>query len=664
MLDKKYIFNSSIKLLKEAALSLDNYSLLNKIEELEKDYNVEDEDVTLPLLASTLLFSEGLTDNNYLYDMVEQEVLKNNDPFNLFYNENGVLLVDKTDNNTHNSLDYIDVDNIALYDNNFKDMVWDKVLKDTMDSIHNKSFVNDYLYQMVDLDNCMYDSSYLRELDPDFNFTDTELSLIDRITAYRYDTLIENCNNIDELEFMIKNLCDSSYSTTNAIDDNNSLYTNGKLDLSKLIIRIRNGLAHNNYEEFTTDYIKIYHENNNVKDANFLVDNRFISFLVFKLLESVDKSISKLKDADKIDTSIKKNYMYLINPKKKDFLDYLKQYPTLTNREIDSIYWDVRYENIKDTGKKIDELDKLARKVIKDRLPDSYVFNYLKSFNSLSDYEIRNIIVDLDRNKEYKKIVVNRDSNDPYKEQFKWINNELIKKYNYVHSYPKVLLNMIGKSANISNYDLSNYDVFDGENIDIPFSKYKLCINTVLHLMFVGNDQDKKKNYEFADLYKYLEIHPFTIQKYNTSRDTINYMDAKVIEKNKLNDKKNIFLANLEKVKEKGNTKAEENINRAIKLLDEEINNIELDKKKYETEYYTRHLRNAIAHGNITYYPFSENGELDANIYLNDYDDNGNLEFTTRITLNNLINLVFSESYTNEILHINKKSKTKVKDKI
>ena len=71
-----------------------------------------------------------------------------------------------------------------------------------------------------------------------------------------------------------------------------------------------------------------------------------------------------------------------------------------------------------------------------------------------------------------------------------------------------------------------------------------------------------------------------------------------------------------------------------------------------------RHLRNAMAHGNISYYPFSHDGELDTRIYLNDYDEDGKLEFSARTTLNNLINLVFSESYTKEVLHINKKEKS------
>ncbi len=660
MQDKRYIFNSSIKLLKEAAKSLENNTLLSKIEELEKDYNTKDEDITLPLLASTLLFCEGLTDNNYLYDMVEKEVLDNTDPFNLFYNDNGVLLVDEDNINVQNSLDFYSPEDVATYDNKFKSMVWNSLQKDTMNNIRNKSFVDSYLLDLSDSEimDSYIENDNLRDEDPDFNYTDSELRLIDRITFYRYYTMLENCEDKEDLDFLIDNLCDDSYSVTNAIDDNDSLYTNGELDLSKLIVRVRNGLAHNNYEEYTRDYIKIYHESNNAKDANFLVDNKFICYLVFKLLESVDKSIISLKNADKKDTRIKKNYMYLLNPKKKDYFEYLRQYPTLSERDIDSIYWEVKYKELKDTRKIIEELDKVALKKIKDRLPDEYVVNYLKSFNALSDYEISNIMNDLNNNRIYMGITCDRASNDPYKDQFKWINNELSKRYNYVHSYPRVLLDMIRKNTDIDEFELMNYEVFDGNNMDIPFSKYKLCINSVLHLMFVGNDQEKKRIYEFPDLFNYIDIHPTTRSKYLANKETITFMNSQTNKMNKAVKKKQGFLVNLAKAKAKGNVKAEEAINNCIINEDNIINEINKESIRYETEYFMRHLRNAMAHGNISYYPFSNNGELDAHIYLSDYDENGVMEFSARTTLNQLIDLVFSDSYTNEVLHINKKGIT------
>ena len=141
MLDKEYIFNASVKLLRNAAEVLDNDRFVSLINEKSKDYKVDDVDVTLPILASTLLLCEGLINDEYIYDIVARNIANDEDNFKTIYNRYGINLIDKDFDKVHNPV-FIDDKDLPLDGNAFIRTLFDKIFEDTLNNIRNKKFVD------------------------------------------------------------------------------------------------------------------------------------------------------------------------------------------------------------------------------------------------------------------------------------------------------------------------------------------------------------------------------------------------------------------------------------------------------------------------------------------------------------------------------------------
>ena len=673
MLDKEYIFNASVKLLRNAAEVLDNDRFVSLINEKSKDYKVDDVDVTLPILASTLLLCEGLINDEYIYDIVARNIANDEDNFKTIYNRYGINLIDKDFDKVHNPV-FIDDEDLPLDGNAFIRTLFDKIFEDTLNNIRNKKFVDYYKNIILDADELSdykFDESLLDYYDSD-EYSDDEIMLADKIAEYRFDVICEDCKDKDAIATYIEALEKDGYDENTIFDANTDILTNNEVDLTKLILRIRKALAHNNYEVIDSvdpAFIKIFHENTNGElDSHFMTDNKFISYLVFKLLETVEDHLRPLIYASSFNITIDKDSLKDIeNPTKGEYISYLKQYIGLTNEQIEAIYNAVSIIPYNNKDEFITRLDYLARKLLPDKLPDEVVKDFIRGYNCLSEREIDYIVEKCNTKDAYKKCFVNRNSNNPYIDQISYVSKQLEDKYYFIHSFANEIYSEL--CFNTVDYDRRDIDLF--KNIEEDGKLYADSINSlyllaVLQLMFVGNDQDKKRELEFADLKKYIRIDPVSINNYLNNNETIEYMSSKNREKNKYNKMKSNYEKSLEKVEAKNDEAAISKLKGLIKDAEEKIELVDKDIKKFETEYYTRHIRNAIAHGNVKFQYYYDPVFQDywTFMYLSDYDENGNLEFTCNIDTEDLINLVFSDSYTKEVLHINKKDKTKVKDKI
>lgn len=454
-------------------------------------------------------------------------------------------------------------------------------------------------------------------------------------------------------EEKIFNLCHNLHLREGKYGCNNSIIIDGLLDVRKLIMRVRNSLAHSNFEILDENNIRLYHYNRKERklDFNVILDTSTIINILDELNEIAYEKYSEFNDL-----YFSHNYIdYELATKKdvcdEDFINYIISF-NLFDRETACVIYETAtmsdiYKTISFNEKYLDD----SYNVIYDNVNKmatiiEVMFNYIKPY---CDFGI--IINDI-----------------MYTDQKGSINSdELYVKYD-IYSYLK------------SDFYRSNYSKMD-ENI-YKQNYINLLIFSFLNCsLLVSHNEYENKNINYLELdFSSMNINESIMNKFllkhiNSNENmilnltkSINDVDSLIKKKNDdILRKTDLLLTEYRDIKY-----FNEDLPKEINNISIEINELKDEKKnmlntmtvilnniiKYNynqdfSNFVFRSLRNSLAHGNVRIY--HDNDEMSSTVILfEDYEpSNKELTFRGEIKFVDLLKILTYENNIDEFYNIN-----------
>lgn len=422
---------------------------------------------------------------------------------------------------------------------------------------------------------------------------------------------------------------------------NDSIIDDGFINIKKFIERTRNALAHSNYEVMDEDNIRLYHYNANTKklDFNVILDPSVIVLIVDELNEIASQKYSNFMN------------FYFDNP---------------------------------------------SEELLKEKLTDERIIEYIMSFNMFDEDIAKNILDGLKTKEEFlnakdkkKVIMLNKTIYEIIKPSYDV--GIIINNYLYCDDNGKIISDELFPKYHIFEYLNSEYySTVEGEVNDKVYMKNKfqfLLLSLLNCTLLNGYNLNEGKDIGIIDFSKMRiddEIFKnFLLKNGVKAVYTINLLEQE-IEKNKKevetkeksiskkheilmehdidNDYFNVVLPSQIKKLEMEKTKI--NIDTISKI-------IELEKAKEQgcmynfdkniSQFVFNHLRNSLAHG---YVKFSNDMDLsnicNMIISFEDYnpDNKKELTFKGSITLGELLKTITTDEYVSTVFGINSRKST------
>lgn len=420
---------------------------------------------------------------------------------------------------------------------------------------------------------------------------------------------------------------------------NQSIITQNTIDYKKLIIRIRNSLAHSNYEILDEDYLRLYHYNDNKKmDFNVKINKVIVLTVIDELNEmaaklyepflneyylrndSLQYETHELTDEEIINYFMKYNILTL--EEIKEVLEYAKKDPDFyPNFETDNnfdkftIINDIIFDKIKpicDYGIILNELIYEMSK--NDKSMDSYFyekFGYYNYFNSFF-FESSNLTKEETLKQNRFKIIL-----------LAYLNSIFLYNYN---------------SHTINYYDIDFTKMQIGKNIkkDYIKSKYK-SIQASFRLLLT-------KEKELIKISKSISKLERQLKSGNSKNDFLTQ-----ILPIRISSLKTQYNKEYQKYLEEKGITQQEMYNKLFEISDLE-DNINLNANL--SEYIINHIRNSLAHGYVRFVgEIDYNNLLDTIIIFEDYEKNNRKikTFEGNIKLGDLLISLNNEKFLNTL---------------
>ena len=121
---------------------------------------------------------------------------------------------------------------------------------------------------------------------------------------------------------------------------NDSIMSEGLIDIKKLIIRVRNALAHSNYEIINNDNIRLYHYNRKEKrlDLNVILDTNIVINIVDELNEIAYKKYNDFNVLYFKEKYIDEELVVNKNANDEDFINYIMNFGVCDRSTSEIIY--------------------------------------------------------------------------------------------------------------------------------------------------------------------------------------------------------------------------------------------------------------------------------------------------------------------------------------
>lgn len=604
-------------------MKISNYAYLCSIQLLKKLYTVSGDDnvkllheqysgaldnrgvdVKWMLISTSLLMSEGLFKDDNSYDYIS----------------------DKT-------VDFIE-EKLFLFERLYVGDITNKPC--LLDSSNNYAFAfSDFLFYK-ELDDCDYDLDNMVEINEEnARYLKEENEFLDKYKQLKIEYIQQGCND--------------------------SIMTNDVIDIKKLIVRVRNALAHSNYEIINEDNIRLYHYNRKEKklDFNIILDTKTIINIMDELNENAYEKYSDFKNLYLSHSYIDYKLAIKKSVNDDDFIDYIMSFNlcdrdtamSIYNKAIDSelyktIVCDSRFiDDSHDVN--IDSVNKMAAIV-------EVIFDYIKpccEFGAI----INNIMYTNDNGS---------------------INNEEL--YNKIDVYDYLKSDFYG-----SNFSKNGDVEFNKNYINLLILSFLNCFLLTTHNEYENNNIDYI-TFDFSDMNidsgimkKFLTKHILENEGLiKTRKKQVEDIDEKIEKRNTaIVNKANLLLSEYRDVKYFNEDLPKSIIdydlvikelkNDRKELLDN-IKEISFDLVKYNYEkdlsdFIFRSLRNSLAHGNVKIY--TDTGNVTNFIILfEDYNpDNNELTFRGKIKLSSLFKILINNENVFKLYNVSDIIKNKKK---
>ncbi len=495
------------------------------------------------------------------------------------------------------------------------------------------------------------------EVNDNYNSVNENLDIL--LLSTELLLLGDKINNIPNyLELAIKNSMSFDFGSEDIRKTNNSILTEGKIDYKKLIIMIRNCIAHSNYKILEDGRIKFYNEgknkleviatkNNITKIFNYIFNYHFLEG-VYPLIylgtynnDNAPFNKNTINDfLDKIEVYDLGNYQMKqsSNREKQDNLDTILPIELAGIKEIST-------NNIYNTYMDKEAFERKTKELIKNHL----IIEEEPHFKSLTQEDINFIFNNISELGEDYFYSLSQSS------QIEVINNLIYQKYAKEYYIQKNIQDIISTN-HYSNDSLKNKA---SKYINYK-TKLELLITTLLNNIFLFCYNQNKSNQDASSI-----IFPMTIYNdYLESKVSTFYnitteaQDYKVIY--------NILLKSAsthafqEEDFELIDDKIKETRNRLYKLRNDisMADNITANKYKPEelekvNQEILKRIRDCLAHGRLKVELNSINSIAEARIEIID-EYNSQVLFETTITLEELLNTINNQDFINSILNNNK----------
>ena len=444
------------------------------------------------------------------------------------------------------------------------------------------------------------------------------------------DYLQEESGFGDDMKFTFEKLrSEGSYGC------NDSIIDEGFINTRKFVERTRNALAHSNYEVIDEDNIRLYHYNTNTKklDFNVILDPSVIVLIVDELNEIASQKYS-------------------------NFMNYYRDYP--------------------------------SEELLKEKLTDERVIEYMMLFNMFDEEIAKNILDKLKNREDFlnakdkkKVILINNAIYEVIKPSYDV--GIIINNYLYCDDKGKIISDELFPKYHIFEYLNSEYyNTVEGKVNDKVYMKNKfqfLLLSLLNCTLLNGYNLNEGKDIGIIDFSK-MNIDPGILKSFllKNGAKTVCVIDMlqKEIEKNKheidektklINKRKDILFNNdidndyynvvlpsqIKKLETEKMEITSYNVSTVLELEKAKEQGSMYNYDKNMSQFVFNHLRNSLAHG---YVKFQDNIDLtntsDMTIIFEDYNPDNKKELTFRgsIKLGELLTIVTSNKYVNSVFGI------------
>ncbi|MDD3452937.1 MAG: hypothetical protein PHN42_01500 [Bacilli bacterium] len=403
---------------------------------------------------------------------------------------------------------------------------------------------------------------------------------------------------------------------------NDLIVENNKINYIKLVKRIRNALAHSNYEVLNNDYIKIYHYENNKLDLNIVINKLIVLTIIDEINEKVLKTYSEFFFQYKESCH---PLWFNENISDEEIISHILSFKIINKDEIIKI--------LKESKKTKEYHEKEQNSLLKKEIIFGLIYKKISPFFKMAQ------VLDLIIYEKYK-------------------NNEKLEEYFY------------------HKYGLYNYYSEPISKAKEKKEKFKLLFLSLLNIIFLHNFNNK------VDI-KIVDFSYFNIDKnvlngiieniYNDINLIQEDIENKFVKKKDMLSEKNILSKRLDNnyrnnnyynvvLPQKIDDSKQKLINlensiheKKVQIYKKLFEIIELKNQSFFDEGFSkmilRHIRNSLAHGNVYFVQEIDlNNLLNNDICFEDYSPNDKqLSFKTTINVKDLFNIINVEDY-NKVL--------------
>lgn len=422
---------------------------------------------------------------------------------------------------------------------------------------------------------------------------------------------------------------------------NNSIINNDTIDYVELVKRVRNSLAHSNYEVLNSNHLRLYHynEKTNTLDFNIIINKALALTIIDELNYKVKQKYNFL-----IHDFIwqKNDYRYKNNITEQELINYLLSLNFMEENEcrqfVDIAKTDKDFINLTS----FDKIQYLCEKVMQKYTS----ITHSKSANALHE------------------ILFSYYKNDPVMSEFIYHKEDLYKEIldiNYTYQKQEILKLLITSFLNISllngfnNIDNKKYTIdfskIDFSNITLDKNTKEQFINSRYKSIFNNYNDLTKIEKQLTEISKKIKQKlEILTTKYRANNYFINILPTEI------ENLKQTYNLLYNEYQRQISIDKEELYSNLFEIID--INNNHLDKNIAAT--ILEHLRNSLAHGNIVFPSnININNIFEEVLVFEDYNpQTKELTFKGQIKFSDIFNLLTNPKVIKTIMNINY-SKTK-----
>ena len=677
----EYLFKTSQSLMKRVLMyiNVDNCPKLLEIKNNENiSFNIDNYEWSI--ISTLLLSSERYLDGINIEDYLSDEDIEN---IESLLSESDEILPGDDARQTQNCM--LDNDNNTI-------LTFDYLINGNIDDFSIDAFLSD--------------------LDGFGSYYEDETDILSKNEYISEDKKI-----VQELKDLRKQIIQKQDDANKA---NDLIVSNGKLNTRKFVEWLRNALAHSHYVPYNEKQLRFFIKGKSSNRFNAIIDKQIVAAIInmiydsasldfekneknefetlrIEIEEDLDDALYWFKEREQLLALFKKYHIEFKNSKNlaatsKNFINELPENEYYYSENdiikiidiINSILDDDSYTTEEKQEEIIDYLEEIKSRIEEDNVLNDAKFNWLyecantDDFESkIADYIIYNTnstnerIFNFINEEDFLRILKNARKNPDYNKKELFNKNKI-----------KIILDIIERKIT-NTYELMKMLSNIGEmhtklsSNRIDTATYKLLITALLKCNLLDgfnmNEDDKFENIDFSK---------FIIPKNIENELKAPIRNLRYEELIKCQTKLNKITKNIQKNEEKlanrevdneyflvilpqaiAKDKQEEtDIRYEISELISDIDALDNDtfNRKILNQQIMRHLRNALAHGNVDI-KFVEKDISTAVVVFKDIDENNNLTFQSSIKLIDLLEIISSDEFQQTVFNAQENTSKKAK---